>query len=336
MLGKPRFSNEILSQSFQIPDRTPSEKIETFPVEFKKSYVRHKVNYLGALPITSSKKSTSLSALQKPLKDLYFKWLSITTIGQESHHQGSLEINDTGLSVQYIRELHKGVQEIFNPFSSIAVWAAVKFVHRRDFIQEDFRSDRNYILHRYAFLPLISDPEGNDKSGLYNNLNSENEVELASASPHPPIFACVMRRNGGQKVLECHGFVCSSSEDAIVIAANLYQALVETMKKQKSQKKKDKLEDENANGKRESESHVHVEAPIRPPRRKKVIRPVDVDTNSSGSGGTLERRNSMRRSVRSSRANKSFRGSGRKRPGTASTATNGFITNHPFRRSTMR
>ena len=40
-------------------------------------------------------------------------------------------------------------------------------------------------------------------------------------SPHPPVFACVMRRSGSPKQLECHGFICSSAEDAIIIAANI-------------------------------------------------------------------------------------------------------------------
>ena len=79
------------------------------------------------------------------------------------------------------------------------------------------------MLHRFAFLPLISDPEGRDKSRLFHDLESETEVELAADNPHPPIFACVMRRQGSHKQLECHGFVCNSSEDAIIIAANLYQ-----------------------------------------------------------------------------------------------------------------
>ena len=80
--------------------------------------------------------------------------------------------------------------------------------------------------HRYAFLPLISDPEGRDKSRLFQDLETDTEVELAADAPHPPVFACVMRRQGShsaQKQLECHGFVCNTSEDAIIIAANLYQ-----------------------------------------------------------------------------------------------------------------
>ena len=80
--------------------------------------------------------------------------------------------------------------------------------------------------HRYAFLPLISDPDGRDKSRLFHDLETETEVELAADAPHPPVFACVMRRQssaGALKQLECHGFVCNTSEDAIIIAANLYQ-----------------------------------------------------------------------------------------------------------------
>ena len=43
---------------------------------------------------------------------------------------------------------------------------------------------------------------------------------------HAPIFAVVMRSAGMPKVLECHGFICKSTEDAIVIAATLYQSLM--------------------------------------------------------------------------------------------------------------
>jgi hypothetical protein len=323
-------------------------KIETrspVPSALKKQYVRHKVDYLGALPITSSK-STNLSALQRPLKDLYFKWRALRNLGQ-TNLPGTLEINDTGLTVQYIRELHKGVQEIFNPFPTIAVWAAVKFVHRRDLVQGDPQQGPrgglvpggNYVLHRYAFLPLISDPEGNDKSRLYHELEGEHEVELAADSPHPPLFACVMRRTGGQKILECHGFVCSSSEDAIIIAANLYQALLETMKKQKSQKS-DRRKEAQTRGEDQqsiqtgsmfSDSDATINStPVRPPRRKKGSRGTDGSTSGSG---MLQRRRSVRSSIRSNRSTKS---NGRRRPGATSTNTIGFVPDHPFRRSNTR
>ena len=57
---------------------------------------------------------------------------------------------------------------------------------------------------------------------------------LISGGPsHPALFAAVMRKAGVAKQLECHGFVMDSPEEAILVAANLYQALLETMKRNK-------------------------------------------------------------------------------------------------------
>ena len=330
------------------------------PTALKKQYARHRVDYLGALPISSSK-STSLTSLQRPLKDLYFKWRALRNLGQ-TNLPGTMEINDTGLTVQYIREMHKGVQEIFNPFPTIAVWAAVKFVHRRDLVQSEPQigprggviNGGNYVLHRYAFLPLISDPEGNDKSRLFHELDGEHEVELAADSPHPPLFACVMRRTGGQKILECHGFVCASSEDAIIIAANLYQALLETMKKQKNKQKTDSLKrdrvkdlaavpDDQASLRTASvfsDSDATTNTPLRPPRRKKATRG---SADSSVTSSVLQRRRSTRSSIRSNRSNRSTRSNARKRAaGTSGGAAGGtghsisFVPDQPFRRSNVR
>ncbi len=54
----------------------------------------------------------------------------------KTKYSGDIHLFDfllfVGLKVNYIRELHKGVQEIFNPFPTIAVWAAVKFVHKKE------------------------------------------------------------------------------------------------------------------------------------------------------------------------------------------------------------
>ena len=52
---------------------------------------------------------------------------------------------------------------------------------------------------------------------------------------HPPMFACITRT--ADKNLECHGFVCKSTEEAVSIAAQLYQALVDTVKAQGNDKK---------------------------------------------------------------------------------------------------
>jgi hypothetical protein len=271
----------------------------------KREFIKHKVDYLGALPI--SNRSTNLSALQRPLKDLYFRYKEQRNVGQ-SNLPGTMEINDTGLRVQYIREMHKGVQELFNPFATIAVWAAVKFVHKRDVVPMD-----GSVRHRFAFLPLISDPDSQDKHKLFHDLDFH-EVELAADAPHPPIFACVMRRTGAPKQLECHGFVCASAEDAIIVAANLYQALLVTMKKQKARKQQIMQKQQQqeyldaappppsifSDSDATASSATH---PVRPPRKKKKSsKPGDVGYSGPSSLGALQRRRSVRSSIRSNKS----------------------------------
>ena len=51
------------------------------------------------------------------------------------------------------------------------------------------------------------------------------------------MFACITRTGSFDKELECHGFICKSTEEAVSVAAQLYQALLETMKTQGNHKK---------------------------------------------------------------------------------------------------
>ena len=186
-----------------------------------------KMEYLGSVPIDS--KATDLNNLQVPMKNLYFKFVEMRNMG---HQQlpGTIEISDTGMKVNYIRELHKGVQEIFNPFTTIAVWAAVKFV-----VKKEPAISGGDIRHKFAFLPLIADPDDGGKTELFYPLSAEESI-LAKSPSHPALFAAVMRKAGVSKQLECHGFICDSPEEAILLAANLYQALLETMKRNKRSK----------------------------------------------------------------------------------------------------
>ena len=126
---------------------TEGREEEPIPKQAMQDGKKTKVEYLGSVPIDS--KGTDLSSLQVPMKNLYLKFIDLKNMG---HQQlpGTLEISETGLKVNYIRELHRGVQEIFNPFPTIAVWAAVKFVHKKE------HSAGGEIQHR--FLPSSSHP----------------------------------------------------------------------------------------------------------------------------------------------------------------------------------
>lgn len=63
-----------------------------------------------------------------------------------------------------------------------------------------------------------------DLSSVYNDCITEAHKTFKN----PPIFACVMREASFS--LNCHAFACKCAEDAIVIAANLYQSLVDKMR----------------------------------------------------------------------------------------------------------
>ncbi|KAH8375880.1 hypothetical protein KR200_005725 [Drosophila serrata] len=198
-----RISNSVQAQIEQLFTDVAKDATSSF-----------EVTCLGALPLKD--KVTSLQGLQEPLRQLY-----LSEVTKKKLNSGSLDICATGLRVK-ISTLSiacgaDGSEEgeaLITPFHNIAVWSAVKFV-----ISDDDGGA--------AFLPLITDPENIDKTALFQPLSSSEQLAVEhSIHVHAPIFAVVMRSANSPKVLECHGFICKSTEDAIVIAATLYQSLM--------------------------------------------------------------------------------------------------------------
>ncbi|XP_041972139.1 uncharacterized protein LOC121728098 [Aricia agestis] len=213
------------------------------------------VHYLGSTPLQS--KVTSLSGLQDPLRDLYFAYRR--NYRNKNAFSGRLEISKSGLKVGYKGE--KGDLEQLNPFPTIAVWSAVKFVVQ-SFVNRDRPS--------YAFVPLITDPDNIDRQSLFKTLETSDKKYILShnENSHSPLFAVVMRKIGVAKQLECHGFVCQTTEDAIVIAATLYKSLMSHMSRQGHNDKKFK----NRNGVSCMSIASSIPAndiPTRPPRKKR-------------------------------------------------------------------
>ncbi|KAF2360310.1 PH domain-like [Trinorchestia longiramus] len=207
----------------------------------------YRVDYLGAVQLTG--KATSLEVLQDPLKQLYY----IHKFGISKGRRvplSTLSITDSGLRI--LRNApEKDAIDFTNSFSTIAVWAAIKMVIKKK------TGNNGLVSYCYAFLPLICDPEAQEKFNTYYPLDVADPSIMDG--PHPPMFACVMRKTGESRILECHGFICRSSEDAIVVAANLYQALLGTMNSDSSSPVEE-LEDITS----DSEA-----TPTRPPRRRR-------------------------------------------------------------------
>lgn len=274
---------------------------------------QYKVDYLGSLSLTG--RATSLESLQFPLKELYRQYRQ--QVNKNNIYRGTMEISPAGLKILYYSSLdnRRSVpQEILNPFPTIAVWAAVKFVARTEATGRKF-----------AFLPLICDPENQDKQNLFHPLGTADDGDWVTLPAfHPPLFTCVMRNTQAPKNLECHAFVCDNPEDAIVIAANLYQALLRNMKNNETQQQQQQPQPapqqqqqqqlppptpsvtpvnkiaqpiyspSNTSVSNWSESSVTSGLhPVRPPRRKKSSKIQD---------GGLERRKSIRRSQNKARS----------------------------------
>ncbi|XP_073948244.1 uncharacterized protein [Choristoneura fumiferana] len=226
------------------------------------------VHYLGSTPLQS--KVTSLSGLQTPLRDLYFAYRR--NYRHKSNITGRLEISKSGLKVRYKGE--KGDLEQLNPFPTIAVWSAVKFV-----VQPSEKENHDL---SYAFLPLITDPDNIDRHALFKTLESSDKKYILShnENSHSPLFAVVMRKIGVAKQLECHGFVCQSSEDAIVIAATLYKSLMSHMSRQGHSGDLKKLKNRNGVSCMSVASSItQNDAPIRPPRKKQSTSSLSGDSD---------------------------------------------------------
>uniref|UniRef100_A0A1A9W728 PID domain-containing protein n=1 Tax=Glossina brevipalpis TaxID=37001 RepID=A0A1A9W728_9MUSC len=201
-----RISNSVQAQIEQLFTDVAKDATSSFPV-----------TCLGSLPL--KEKVTSLQGLQQPLRELYFREMT-----DKKQKSGLLEICANGLRIKVNsnngnnnnHQNHRGGNANndgqITPFHNIAVWSAVKFIVSK----EDGGA---------AFLPLITSPENIDKNSLFQPLSSPEQQRL-SDNPHAPIFAVVMRSAEVSKMLECHGFICKSTEDAIVIAATLYQSLM--------------------------------------------------------------------------------------------------------------
>ncbi|XP_052738748.1 uncharacterized protein LOC112048423 [Bicyclus anynana] len=225
------------------------------------------VHYLGSTPLQS--KVSSLSGLQDPLRDLYFAYKR--NFRQKSTLTGRLEISKSGLKVRYKGE--KGDLEQLNPFPTIAVWSAVKFV------VQPLEKDPNQL--SYAFVPLITDPDNIDRHALFKTLDSSEKKYILShnENSHSPLFAVVMRKIGVAKQLECHGFVCQTTEDAIVIAATLYKSLMSHMSRQGHTDSK-KLKNRNGISCMSVTSSLPAnDIPVRPPRKKRSTSSLSGDSD---------------------------------------------------------
>lgn len=173
------------------------------------------IKHLGSLSIQC--KITSLEGFQEPLRELYFKY----KINRKKDLTGAIQINDNGLYIEYNNQ-YGGKIEKLNPFSTIAIWASLRFKCRKSGAE-----------YEYAFLPLVTNSNA-DKDLLFRRVDAEYTQYFVNGTfeEENAIFVVVMREpDTPNKQLICHGFVCESSEDAVIMAATLYKVLMSKLGK---------------------------------------------------------------------------------------------------------
>ncbi|ETN76179.1 hypothetical protein NECAME_03552 [Necator americanus] len=156
---------------------------------------RCRVLYIGSSVPTITK--DGLQGIQQPLRERYPVEDTPETRGIDSW----LSVWSNGILLEYI-EGDKKSETAFFPINTLHYCAAVRYVNVTGYAVEGGGE---------RFLPLDS-PFAN-----------------IPESPHPPIFAAIMRRTTGVKVLECHGFICTNNKAANALVRCCFHAYADSI-----------------------------------------------------------------------------------------------------------
>lgn len=165
----------------------------------------YKVEYLGSAMLP--RMATGLGALQKPLRELYFRHRKPGSGSrlQERH----IAIGRDCMKVKYrTGGSNGGMTEEAFPAPNLLYWDAIRFVTVK-------APDKKL---RGAFEPL-----DNDHSRCQDNLFVilDKKVGFLAQMSHPALFVCVLRRIYGVRSLDLHAFVCANERDALAIVRAL-------------------------------------------------------------------------------------------------------------------
>lgn len=157
---------------------------------------RCRVLYLGsAVPHVTK---DGLQGIQEPLRELYPEQGALGARGIDSW----LSVWSNGLLLENVDENHKKVTRFF-PIDSLHYCAAVRYV-----LVPEKSSVSSTTQPR--FLPLDS-------------------PFARSPNPnHPPLFAAILRRTSGIKVLECHAFICKREVAANALVRCCFHAYADS------------------------------------------------------------------------------------------------------------
>lgn len=155
---------------------------------------RCRVLYLGsAVPhITKD----GLQGIQEPLRDLYPEQGSFAAKGIDSW----LSVWSNGILLENVDESMRQVTRFFN-IETLHYCAAI----------------------RYVVVP------GNNGERVEKFLPLDSPFARYADPSHPPLFACILRRTTGIKVLECHAFICKKEAAANALVRCCFHSYADSM-----------------------------------------------------------------------------------------------------------
>lgn len=169
---------------------SPRNSLESTPI------CRCRVLYLGsAVPHVTK---DGLQGIQEPLRELYPEQGAIGARGIDSW----LSVWSNGLLLENVDENHKKVTRFF-PIDTLHYCAAVRYV-------------------------LVPEKSSVSSSTQPRFLPLDSPFARSPNPSHPPLFAAILRRTTGIKVLECHTFICKREMAANALVRCCFHAYADS------------------------------------------------------------------------------------------------------------
>lgn len=196
---------------------------------------RCRVMYLGSSVPHATK--DGLQGIQEPLRELYPE--SGLEIYGSAGIDSWISVWSNGILIENVDDSGREVKR-FYPIESLHYCAAVRYV----VIPSASNSLNDASNNGNSSQLTISDNDHHHtihSSVHRSNSNSKNCEKVAKFLPldspflrntdthHPPLFACILRRTSGIKVLECHAFICKREPAANALVRCCFHAYADSM-----------------------------------------------------------------------------------------------------------
>lgn len=198
-------------QPFQERQQAQSQQLQSSNSSPTSPICRCRVMYLGsAVPhITKD----GLQGIQEPLRELYPDRASLNTgnAGIDSW----LSVWSNGILIENVDETGRELKRFFK-IEALHYCAAVKYVPQVFAAAANINGTAT-LPHNLATLPK------------FLPLDSPHARMQQDTGSNPPIFASILRRTTGVKVLECHAFICKREAAANALVRCCFHAYADTM-----------------------------------------------------------------------------------------------------------